>query len=59
MNAITIIENTQINKIRLLVLLRISNVITIMPSFSCIYNNLPLYTKEGEAFLSDPFPLYV
>ena len=31
MNVVTIIENTQINKISLLVLFRISNVITIMP----------------------------
>ena len=59
MNVIITIENTQINKIGIIVLFRISNVITTIPSFSCIYNNLPLCSKGGEAFLLDPFLLRV
>ena len=60
MNAIIIIKILKfIKKKCLLILFRMYNIFTIMPSFSCIYNNLPLCTKGGEAFLLDPIPLCV
>ena len=54
MNTTTIIEILKFIKICLLILFRMFNVFTIMPSFSCIYNkDVPVVRNYMSVFLKD------